>query len=193
MWTISNGNQLPDGRVYRKGAAIRFNEWSGWNGKPNEGLRMEVADVAKGIKAKWTALGRNPAYIIADPSIWKVDGGPSHAETMMRHGVILRKADNSRIVGYQEVRGRIAGDEEGPMLYATANCHAGFWRTMPDIVMDETHVEDIDTDSEDHCADDVRYFCMSRPWVKPLREIKERKRDWLFDRQDDEEENWRTA
>lgn len=198
MWTISNGNPLPDGRVYPRGAAIRFNEWYGWNGKPNEGLRMEVGDVAKGIKRLWDELGRNPAYIAADPSMWKVDGSPSHAETMLRYGVVLRKADNARIAGYLQVRGRIAGDEDDegrsvPMLYATSNCHAGFWRTMPDIVMDDKHVEDIDTDSEDHCADDVRYFCSSRPWVKPLKVVQQRKRDWCeFDR-DDTEESWRTA
>ena len=33
---------------------------------------------------------------------------------------------------------------------------------------DETHPEDIDTDMEDHAADDWRYACMSRPWQKPL-------------------------
>ena len=25
--------------------------------------------------------------------------------------------------------------------------------------------EDVDKDGEDHCADQVRYACMSRPWV----------------------------
>lgn len=198
MWTISNGNPLPDGRVYPKGAAIRFNEWYGWNGKPNEGLRMEVGEVAKGIKRRWEELGRNPAYISADPSMWKVDGSPSHAETMLRHGVVLRKVDNARIAGYLQVRGRIAGDEDDegnavPMLYATSNCHAGFWRTMPDIIMDETHVEDIDTDSEDHCADDVRYFCASRPWVKPLKAVQTQRRRWLEFDSDNDDETWRTA
>ena len=49
------------------------------------------------------------------------------------------------------------------MLYATRNCHDGFWRTLPDVVMDEGHPEDVDTDQEDHAVDEIRYACMSRP------------------------------
>ena len=134
LWCVANGNALPDGRLFRRGAIIRYDEWYGWTGKPNEGLRMEVREVAEGIRKLYD---RKLGYIVSDPSIWKVDGGPSIAETMMKHGVIMRRGDNSRHTGYVEVRNRIKGDAEGPMLFATTNCHAGFWRTMPDIVMDE--------------------------------------------------------
>ena len=153
LWCVSNGDLLPDGRVYQRGALIRYDEWYGWNGKPNEGLRMEAAEVAEGILK--LEGGRKLAYRIADPSMWKVDGGPSNAESFMKRGVILRRADNSRHNGYLELRSRIAGNEDGPMLYVTSNCHAGFWRTMPDIVMDEHRFglksEDVDTSQEDHC------------------------------------------
>ena len=81
---VSNGNALPDGRIYRRGAIIMYKEYYGWNGKPNEGKRLEVEDVAQGIKQK--CGNRKIAYIAADPSIWKVDGGPSHAERMLRFG-----------------------------------------------------------------------------------------------------------
>ncbi len=190
LWTVANGNALADGRIYRRGAIIRFNEWYGWNGKANEGLRMEVAEVAEGILK--VCKGMKLAYCAADPSMWKVDGGPSHAEVMGRHRLILRKADNSRHAGYLEVRGRIAGDKDGPMLYVTKNCNDGFWRTMPDIVMDRTDTEDIDTDQEDHAADDVRYACMSRPWLTAVQGgKKDKRRDYNFDEQD--EDTWRTA
>lgn len=190
MWTVSNGSPLPDGRVIRRGAMVRYDEIYGWNGKPNEGLRKEAGDVADMIRSRLG--GRRIAYIAADPSMWKVDGGPSIAENMLRYGVVLRRADNSRIVGYTQVRQRIAGDEDGPMLYATKNCHDGFWRTMPDIVMDERHVEDVDTDQEDHAYDDTRYACMSRPWMAALPVKKEKQDRWMrFDEK--EEESWRTA
>lgn len=196
LWAVSNGNPLPDnfganaGRIIRRGAIVRFSEWYGWNGKRNEGLRLEVSEVARGIKQR--CAGHRMAYIAADPSCWRVDGGPSHAELMLREGVVLRRADNSRHSGYQAVRSRIAGDEDGPMLYATENCHAGFWRTMPDIIMDEHDTEDVNTDNEDHCYDDVRYMAMSRPWMREVDKPKERVERWLrFDNDDDD--SWRTA
>jgi len=190
LWTVANGNMLPDGRLYRRGAMIRFNEVYGWNGKPDEGLRKEATEVADMIKARIGA--RRLAYIAADPSMWKVDGGPSIAETMLRRGVVLRKADHNRLTGYVEVRQRIAGDGDGPMLYATKNCHAGFWRTMPDIVLDEDHPEDVDTDQEDHCYDEVRYACVSRPWAAAKKVVPIKRDRWLMV-EEDEEETWRTA
>ena len=191
MYCVSNGDPLPDGRTYRRGAVIRYDELYGWTGKANDGLRMEVAEVADAIKAK--LAGRRPAYISADPSMWKVDGSPSHAETMLGRGVVLRKADNARLAGYLQMRDRIAGDEDGPMFFCTKNCHAGFWRTMPDMVMDEDHPEDVDTDQEDHCYDEVRYALGSRPWMRPMKAPPKPKRDWLFDKHEDDADEWRTA
>jgi hypothetical protein len=192
MWTVSNGNPLPDGRVYRRGSMIRYNEVYGWNGKPDEGLRKEASEVAEMIKARMG--GRRFAYIAADPAMWKVDGGPSIAETFLRSGVVLRRADNSRLTGYIEVRQRILGDEDGPMLYVTKNCHDGFWRTMPDLVMDENHPEDVDTDQEDHCYDDTRYGCMSRPWMAAPNKKKEKPDRWMrrFEEEEDQE-SWKTV
>jgi hypothetical protein len=194
LWTVPNGNALPDGRMLRKAAIVRFNEVYGWNGKPNEGMRKEASEVAELLKAR---IGtRKLGYIAADPAMWKVDGGPSIAETFLRGGVVLKRADNSRLTGYVEMRNRIAGDEDGPMLFATKNCHDGFWRTMPDLVMDENHPEDVDTDQEDHCYDDVRYGCMSRPWMSAPQKKKKPVDRWMraFEREDvDAEESWKTA
>ena len=193
LWTVSNGNPLPDGREYRRGAMIRYNEVYGWNGKANEGLRREASEVADILKAR--IGGRRLGYIAADPSMWKVDGGPSIAETMLRRGIVLRKADHNRITGYTELRQRIAGDDEGPMLYATKNCHDGFWRTMPDIVMDENHPEDVDTDQEDHVVDECRYASMSRPWMAAPHRQEQKKDRWMlkFEREVDAGDSWKTA
>ena len=57
----------------------------------------------------------------------------------------------------------LAFDEDGyPMLYVFSNCKA-FIRTIPLLVYDDVKVEDLDTDMEDHVADESRYACMSRP------------------------------
>ena len=93
-----------------------------------------------------------------------------------------RRADNKRLPGWEAVRQRIIGETtyeevEGqirpvtrPALYAAHECE-DFWRTMPTLQHDEKNIEDLDTDGEDHIADEVRYACMSRPWkpkiIKP--------------------------
>ena len=51
------------------------------------------------------------------------------------------------------------------MMYVFSNCKA-FIRTVPSLIYDEHKVEDLDTDGEDHIADEWRYFCMCRP-IKP--------------------------
>ena len=78
------------------------------------------------------------------------------------------------------------------MLYATTNCHDGFWRTMPDVIMDRNDPEDVDSDQEDHPYDDVRYAVMSRPWLKVVEKKKEKVDRWMrFEEKQDE--SWRTA
>ena len=65
-----------------------------------------------------------------------------------------------------QVHYRLAFDENGfAMMYVFSNCRA-FIRTIPTLQYDEHRPEDLDTDGEDHVADEVRYFLMSRP-IKP--------------------------
>jgi hypothetical protein len=184
----------------RGGALVRYREWYGWNKKADEGLRMEAADVAKGIVKR--SDGESYGYTVGDSAMWAVDGGPSIAETFLRHGVPMRKAHKgpgSRHVGYVEVRGRIAGDESGPMLYASRSCHEGFWRTMPDLVLDETKYglksESVETDQEDHCSDEVMYMCTSRPWIRPIEKDEPKKDRWMkrFEASGTNDETYRTV
>ena len=51
-------------------------------------------------------------------------------------------------------------------MYIFDNCKA-FIRTIPLMMYSDKKPEDIDTDLEDHVADEVRYMCMSRP-IKPM-------------------------
>ena len=55
------------------------------------------------------------------------------------------------------------------MMYVFKNCKA-FIRTMPLLQYDDHKPEDLDTSGEDHVADEVRYFLMSRP-IKPRHAI----------------------
>jgi hypothetical protein len=62
-----------------------------------------------------------------------------------------------------QVHHRLAFDDHGwPLLYVFRTC-PHFIRTVPNLVYDDTNVEDIDTDGEDHIYDELRYVCMKNP------------------------------
>jgi hypothetical protein len=161
-WAISDGSLLPDGRSYPAGAMIRYREWYG-AAAPNVGLKLTAEVVAQGIVQR--ERGETIAYHVADPACFKQDGGPSHAERMMREGVVFRPADNSRVMGWDQVRARLQGDGDEPMLYVFSTC-VDFIRTFPALQHDSAKPEDVDSDNEDHAGDEARYACMSRPYTK---------------------------
>ena len=58
---------------------------------------------------------------------------------------------------------RLAFDGDGrPMLQTFSTCRH-FIRTIPALVYDETRVEDINTEMEDHIYDECRYVLMENP------------------------------
>ena len=144
-----------------KGALIKYQEWYGATG-PNKGLKMTADLVAKGIVER--ERGQRVRYGVADPAIFVRDGGPSIGETMAIHRCSWRRADNKRKAGAEQVRQRLTGYEGVPMLYF-ADCCEDSIRTIPVLQHDENDSEDVDTESEDHAYDEVRYAVMSRPWI----------------------------
>ena len=161
-WAIADGSTDQP-----RGALIRYKEWYGAS-EPNVGLKLTAEAVAEGIVKR---DGKDKfAYSVADPSCWKVDGGPSIAERMLlgNNRVLWRRADNQRINGWDQMRQRFVGEDDTPMIYCFSNCVDSI-RTVPLLQHDENHPEDIDTDMEDHAADDWRYACMSRPWIRAIK------------------------
>jgi hypothetical protein len=162
-WAVSDGHHVDD-RWLPAGAMVRYREWYGAKG-PNAGLGMATGDIANGIAKR--EAGEKIDYRVADPACWKVDGGPSHAEQLAQppHRLIFRRADNSRVTGWTQMRDRMMGQDGDPMLFVFSTC-IDFIRTVPALQHDITHAEDVDTDGEDHAGDDARYACMSRPWTR---------------------------
>jgi len=144
-----------------KGALIKFREWYGASG-PNKGLKMTADAVAQGIVNR--ERGERIRYGVADPAIFIRDGGPSIGETMAIHGASWRRADNKRKAGWEQLRQRLTGQNGTPMLYF-CDCCEDTIRTLPTLQHDESDPEDLDTEAEDHAADETRYSVMSRPWV----------------------------
>jgi hypothetical protein len=70
--------------------------------------------------------------------------------------------------GWDQMRGRMIGDDDGlPMLVTFSTC-VDLIRTLPALQHDADRPEDIDSDMEDHAADEARYACMSRPWIRKI-------------------------
>jgi hypothetical protein len=143
-------------------------------GQPNVGLRMTAEQVAAGIKQREAGdlPGDQRMLGVADPAIFAEDGGPSIAHRMQACGVLWRPADNKRVPGHgalggwDQVRARLIGEDDRPMLYVFSTC-PDLIRTLPAMQHDDRRAEDVDTDGEDHAADELRYACMSRPYTPP--------------------------
>lgn len=110
---------------------------------------------------------------IADPAMWqrKGENEVSPADIYMRGGLPLVPAKNDRIHGKQRVHEFLALDvekqEQVPALRIFRTC-ANLVRTLPDLVYDQHRVEDIDTKTEDHAYDALRYGLMALS-RRPLR------------------------
>lgn len=148
------------------GVAYRILELYGCTKNDNEGVRWTPPQVFAEIhrietEHRW--LKGKKIQGIADPAIWDAETGESIADVAAKHQVYFSQGDNKRIAGWMQVHYRMAFDENGyPMMYIFNNCKA-FIRTIPLLQYDEHKVEDLDTDGEDHIADEMRYFLMSRP------------------------------
>lgn len=155
-YAVSDGTWgLPFGALYK------YREWYGSCG-PNKGLKMTADLVAQGVVNREEQ--EHIKYGVADPAIFIRNGGPSIAETMAIHKCMWRRGDNKRIPGWQQLRQRLVGDHGVPMLYFDESCTDSL-EQITTIQHDEGNPEDIDTDSEEHALDEIRYAVMSRPWI----------------------------
>ena len=159
-----------------EGVVYRILELYGCTGTPNEGLRWtpdrQFREIAR-IEAEHPWLRGRRIEGVADPAIWDASRGESIAETAARYGVYFVPGDNKRIPGWMQCHYRLQFDDEGrARMYVFDNCRA-FLRTIPLLQFSKTEPEDLDTEQEDHAADEWLYLCMSRP-VTPLRETETR-------------------
>lgn len=190
QWThVIEPFEIPDGwRIYRSfdwgyakpfscawwavdydGVVYRILELYGCTDTPNEGVKWTpervFAEIHR-IETEHRWLRGKTIQGVADPAIWDAETGESIADVATRYRVYFDKGDHARLPGWMQVHYRLYFDDNGyPMMYVFKNCKA-FIRTMPLLQYDEHRVEDLDTDGEDHVADEVRYFLMTRP-IKP--------------------------
>ena len=174
IWAISDGTEAPDGGYFPRGSTIRVSEWYTCQEderggiKPNVGLRLDNALLGAGIAQR--SYGKQWSGCVADPSIYRTEGGPSIYDQMRDgarkagHVMVFNRADNSRVPGWALMRERLSNSIdrylELPGLYVFDTCE--HWiRTVPVLQRDLKKPDDIDTDAEDHAADDTRYLLTS--------------------------------
>ena len=169
----------PDGagRILPRGCLVRYREWYG-AASPGVGLKLPNSGIAEGIISREKADPKL-AYGVLDPSCFAEQGGPSIAEQINRTLITAKhasfhEADNKRIAqrgamsGWDQMRGRLHGDADGnPMIVTFSTCRDSI-RTIPVLQHDPDKPEDLDTEAEDHAADEWRYACMSRPWIRKV-------------------------
>ncbi|MBE7049201.1 MAG: Terminase-like family protein [Ruminococcaceae bacterium] len=162
-----------DGRVYV------IAELYGCTDTPDTGVKdtpMEIARKIRQIEESHPNLKGRKIIGIADPAIAKAETGQSISDMMAKEGVFFDFGDHQRLPGKMQFHYRFAFDENGiPMMYVFSNCRH-FIRTIPNLIYDDSNVEDINTKSEDHIYDCVRYVLMANP-ISPrknsLSEIKD--------------------
>lgn len=198
----------PCGKKIPRGALVRYREWYGiatdkeGKFKPNVGLKMNANVVGAEIKKR---DGKDViTYGVLDPAAFAEDGGPSIAERMRKgtetqSGASFRAADNKRVAargamgGWDQVRARLDGDEDGNamLFFFSTNVHA--IRTLPALQHDADRPEDLNSDMEDHPADEIRYACMSRPWArKTEKSAKSPRTDYTARQPASEANDWMT-
>lgn len=152
---------LPDGH---------YHIWREWK---FQGLGS--VKVAEGIAERTAEYGLKLSYLVGDPAMWQHTGAGEHgeaiAETMqrtfgrLRAKIVLRKGDHERINGWQRVHDLLQTAPDGrPWLTVEDEPHCRYLRrSMASALCDKTDADDIDTKSDDHALDTLRYGAMSRP------------------------------
>jgi hypothetical protein len=157
-----------------KGDIIRFGEWYGWNGRDNEGLKMDAYRIGQGIRERESDWGISQRVKTgpADTQIFDNQNEKgSIAHDLARAGVNWNPADKgpgSRKQGWQTIRTMLRdvipvnGVRERPGFFVTSNCEQ-FIRTVPSLTRDDKDLDEINKTSEDHVADEVRYRLRRKP------------------------------
>lgn len=138
----------------RENRLYRFNEWYGYSGKDDDGLRMVDSAVAEGILAKEAAMGitGRVSVRLCDPTSFNKRAdtygggqGPSTADVFAEKGISLVPGDPNRKLKIRAFRERIALPKDGspPMMMIYENC-THFLRTIPMLSIDEENPEEID-------------------------------------------------
>lgn len=174
LFAEANGEEayFPDGTPFNPpaGTLIQFYElYLAEALGTNKGLRWSSTTQARTFKAHEIALYEagwinGPVYPgPADNQIRNVVDSDNETieKKMQNEGITFTDSDKSpgsRVTGLELIRERLDASKrrEGPGLYFTQNCIASI-TTIPAVPRSEKNINDVDTNSEDHAFDMLRY------------------------------------
>lgn len=177
-WAETNGEEatLPDGTRFAPapGSLILIDEWYGTREiGSNKGLRLTANEIATGVVERDARLyeqGWIRDIVHSGPADNQIRNVMERdvdtiEKKMADAGCYWEESDKSpgsRINGVQLMRERLrnAKTGEGPAIYIMRNCPAAI-DIIPFLPPDEDKIDDVDTESEDHIWDAVRYRCLS--------------------------------
>ena len=115
----------------------------------DEGYRYSVMD-----SAAWHKMGLPETTVEVYLRKW--------AELDTQYGVesnhTLEPSDKNRVMGWDNVHQYLRWDDtHDPKIKVMDNC-PNLIRTLPVLIHDEKNKDDVDSDGEDHAADELRYF-----------------------------------
>lgn len=167
-------------RCFPRGSFIRIAEWYMCKAVgENAGLKLSAKEIAQGIVQRekdMKAQGWIQGTVLpgpADSQIYQTTQSdvPTIGDKMAEEGVRwipANKAAGTRVNGLELVRGRMK-EKEGPGLYFMNNCRMAI-TILPNLPRDPDNTEDVDTKSEDHLYDDVRYKVLGpKPMASKLK------------------------
>jgi len=182
-WAISDGTAaIYDGKphYFPRGTMFQIDEWYGWNGQPNKGLRLTNVQLGRGIRKREKEFKKkyDVDKVYKGPADASIFGNESDGEDiaskiskafydkqsiMQPIFVPSNKASGTRIIGWQLIRDRLEAalneERETPHMYVFNTCEQ-FIRTIRILARDEKNPDDAESDGEDHIADMTRYMVL---------------------------------
>lgn len=140
------------------------------------GTRLTAMEQAYQIRM--ASVGENYRFSLGDPAMWaqQREGQrfQSVADQYGEIGVGLMKATNDRLSGKSLVHQALEyGEGVRPVLQIVRSC-TNLIRTLPLLPVDPNRPEDVDTDTEDHSYDALRYGLQGVRLLDSLRPLKSR-------------------
>ncbi len=125
--------------------------------------RLSVREVAAAIRERtlgdWRLERMPPIY--CDPALRQKSGqiGEDYVQTFARYQVRVTPVSNHRTAGWQRVHEALAIDPSTDTPWLTVHPRCRYLiRTLPTMTQDVHDPEDLDTESEDHAMDALRYL-----------------------------------